>query len=96
MSFFNYFALFVKVPLIVELMSCESVTMCRCVQLHLEAAAPEPKEAKEREVDWFAEHGDSAPTNTSELAFTAQVTQTSHLTLTPARPRGGTRPLAQC
>ncbi|KAJ8721127.1 hypothetical protein PYW08_006592 [Mythimna loreyi] len=41
-------------------------------KLHLEAAAPEPKEAKEREVDWFAEHGDSAPTNTSELAFTAQ------------------------
>ncbi|XP_026736874.1 ADP-ribosylation factor GTPase-activating protein 3 [Trichoplusia ni] len=42
-------------------------------KLHLEAAAPEPKESKEPEVDWFAEHSDSASTNTSELAITTQV-----------------------
>ncbi|KAL0830217.1 hypothetical protein ABMA28_003670 [Loxostege sticticalis] len=36
-------------------------------KLHLEPAAPEPKESKEREVDWFAEHGD-APASTNELA----------------------------
>ncbi|XP_063895580.1 ADP-ribosylation factor GTPase-activating protein 3 isoform X2 [Helicoverpa armigera] len=41
-------------------------------KLHLEPAAPEPKEAKEPEVDWFAEHGDAAPTNTSELPIPAQ------------------------
>ncbi|XP_047027992.1 ADP-ribosylation factor GTPase-activating protein 3 [Helicoverpa zea] len=42
------------------------------IWLHLEPAAPEPKEAKEPEVDWFAEHGDAAPTNTSELPIPAQ------------------------
>lgn len=47
------------------------------LQLHLEPAPAEPKESKEPEVDWFAEHGESAaPTNTSELVPTAQVTLT--------------------
>ncbi|KAG6448490.1 hypothetical protein O3G_MSEX005511 [Manduca sexta] len=39
-------------------------------KLHLDAAAPETKDVKEAEVDWFAQHGDN--TNTSELANTAQ------------------------
>lgn len=43
-------------------------------KLHLEPAPAEPKESKEPEVDWFAEHGESAaPTNTSELVPTAQL-----------------------
>ncbi|XP_035442793.2 ADP-ribosylation factor GTPase-activating protein 2 [Spodoptera frugiperda] len=43
-------------------------------KLHLEPAPAEPKECKEPEVDWFAEHGESAaPTNTSELVPTAQL-----------------------
>lgn len=46
-------------------------------QLHLDPAPIESKENKEPEVDWFAEHGDSADTNTIELASTAQVTSTT-------------------
>ncbi|XP_075981886.1 ADP-ribosylation factor GTPase activating protein 3 [Anticarsia gemmatalis] len=42
-------------------------------KLHLDAAPAEPKEIKETEVDWFAEHTDASATNTSELAITAQI-----------------------
>lgn len=41
--------------------------LCLSVQLHLEPAAPEAKEPKEQEVDWFAEHG--KPTNTNDTAL---------------------------
>ncbi|CAH2216190.1 jg1493, partial [Pararge aegeria aegeria] len=34
--------------------------------MHLDPAPAEVKEAKEQEVDWFAEHG--KPTNTNETA----------------------------
>ncbi|XP_028168867.1 ADP-ribosylation factor GTPase-activating protein 3 [Ostrinia furnacalis] len=40
-------------------------------KLHLEPAAPEPKESKEAEVDWFAEHGDAPHANSHGLASQA-------------------------
>lgn len=42
------------------------------VQLHLEAAPPEPRAPKETEVDWFAEHTEMH-TNTDH-ALSTQVT----------------------
>ncbi|XP_028035590.1 ADP-ribosylation factor GTPase-activating protein 2 isoform X1 [Bombyx mandarina] len=41
-------------------------------KLHIEATAPEPKENKEAEVDWFSQHGKSTSTNTNEFANASQ------------------------